>query len=149
MPTAQNILDRKGQDVATIAKSANVLEAATLMNQKRIGALVVSDGDRIVGIFTERDALHLMAREADLDVPLEDVMTANPVSIRADTTVGEAIRSMSSGGYRRLPIVDDEGRPVGTVKTSGILHYLVEHAPEAVYNLPPTPRPVTQEREGA
>lgn len=129
--------------------TVTVRAAMEQMRELREGSVLICRDEMLVGIFTERDALHLMAREADLDVPLEDVMTANPVSIRADTTVGEAIRSMSSGGYRRLPIVDDEGRPVGTVKTSGILHYLVEHAPEAVYNLPPTPRPVTQEREGA
>ncbi len=132
-----------------VAPGVTVRAVMEQMRDLREGSVLVCRDEILVGIFTERDALHLMAREADLDVPLEAVMTANPVSIRADTTVGEAIRSMSSGGYRRLPIVDDEGRPVGTVKTSGILHYLVEHAPEAVYNLPPTPRPVTQEREGA
>jgi hypothetical protein len=56
---------------------------------------------------------------------------------------------MSFGGYRRLPIVDDKGRPTGLLKVPGILHYLVEHFPNVVYNLPPTPHHSTQEREGA
>ena len=90
MPTAQNILDRKGSDVATIGKSCNVLEAATLMNQKHIGALVVRDGDRIVGIFTERDILNrVVAKEA---VPHEtivgDVMTSPMAVCRRDTRLG-------------------------------------------------------------
>ena len=63
--------------------------------------------------------------------------------------VGTAIRKMSLGGHRRLPIVDDQGRAVGLVKVSGILHYLVEHFPQTIYNLPPKPHPTTQEREGA
>ncbi|MCH8922061.1 MAG: CBS domain-containing protein [Planctomycetes bacterium] len=132
-----------------VAPSVTVRAAMEQMRDLREGSVLICRDEVLVGIFTERDALGLMAREADLDVPLEEVMTVDPVSIHASATVGEAIRSMSSGGYRRLPIVDDEGRPVGTVKTSGILNYLVEHVPEAVYNLPPTPRPVTQEREGA
>jgi len=132
-----------------VGPTVTVRAAMEQMRELREGSVLICRDEVLIGIFTERDALHLMAREADLDVPVEEVMTADPVSIHASATVGEAIRSMSRGGYRRLPIVDDEGHPVGTVITSGILHYLVEHAPEAVYNLPPTPRPVTQEREGA
>ena len=56
---------------------------------------------------------------------------------------------MAHGGYRRLPIVDDQGRPTGIIKVEGIMHYLVEHFPSTVYNLPPNPSVVQQEREGA
>ena len=51
-------------------------------------------------------------------------------------------------GTRRLPIVDAEGRPTGLVNIAGIIHWLVQHFPQAVYNLPPVPNPTTQEREG-
>jgi CBS domain-containing protein len=132
-----------------VAPTLSVRKAMDDMKACRSGSVLICRDEILVGIFTERDALKLMANSADLDVPLEEVMTTDPISIHAGATVGEAIGSMARGGYRRLPIVDKEGRPVGTVKISGILRYLVEHAPEAVYNLPPTPRPVTQEREGA
>jgi CBS domain-containing protein len=56
---------------------------------------------------------------------------------------------MVSGGYRHLPVVDEEGRPVGVLSVKQIMHYLVEHFPSTVYNLPPDPRVVPQEREGA
>lgn len=122
MPTAQNILDRKGQDVATIAKSANVLEAATLMNQKRIGALVVSDGDRIVGIFTERDILNrVVAKEA---VPHEtivgDVMTSPMVICRRNTRLAEIRVTMTTKRIRHLPIVED-GKLLGLVSAGDVL----------------------------
>ena len=132
-----------------VAPTVTVRAAMDQMKECREGCVLVCRDEVLVVIFTERDALGLIAREADLDVPLEEVMTVDPVSIREGATVGEAIGSMSRGGYRRLPIVDEAGRPVGMVKISGIIRYLVEHAPEAVYNLPPAPRPVTQEREGA
>ena len=122
MPTAQNILDRKGQDVATIAKSANVLEAATLMNQKRIGALVVRDGDRIVGIFTERDILNrVVAKEA---VPHEtivgDVMTSPMVICRRNTRLAEIRATMTTKRIRHLPVVED-GKLYGLVSAGDVL----------------------------
>ena len=72
-----------------------------------------------------------------------------PATIPATATVAEAIRSMAEGGYRHLPMVDQDGRPTGVVAVNGIVHYLVDHFPATVYNLPPNPRPTTKEREGA
>ena len=111
-------------------------------------ALICRDGI-LVGVFTERDALRLMASGADWDQPIEQVMVTEPVTITAESTVGGAIAKMSTGGYRRIPIVDEQNRPTGLVKVSGILHYLVQHFPEVVYTLPPTPHHTTQQREGA
>ena len=63
--------------------------------------------------------------------------------------MGEAIRVMAEGGYRHLPIVDSHGKPTGVVAVHGIVHYLVDHFPETVYNLPPDPKAAPREREGA
>ena len=90
-----------------------------------------------------------MASGADLDVRLEDVMIRNPVTIRRDESLGEALRVMSEGGYRRLPVVDSQGILVGVVKVTGIVDYLVEHFPNTVFNLPPEPDPIMAQREGA
>ena len=119
------------------------------MLEHRVSAVLICREGVLVGIFTERDALKLMADGADLDTPIERHMTTEPVTLSNVDTVGKAIAEMSSGGYRRLPIVDSGGDPLGLVKTSGILHYLVEHFPNVVYNLPPTPHHTTQHREGA
>lgn len=126
-----------------------VREVFRILREQQVGSLMVCHDGVLAGIFTERDALQLIASGADLDVPIESVMVTGLVTVRKSDTVGTAIRKMASGGYRRLPIVDESGRPVGMVKASGIVHYLVEHFPSAVYNLPPEPNPVTQEREGA
>ncbi len=114
------------------------------------GAILVCDDEEVLkGIFTERDALRLMAANSSLDRPVSEVMTGEPNTISSATTVGDSISQMSSGGYRRLPVIDDDGKPVGVVKTSSLVHYLVTHFPDVVYNLPPDPHHVTQEREGA
>jgi CBS domain-containing protein len=120
-----------------------------LLRAQRTGAVLICDGPRLVGILTERDALKLMARGANLESPVREVMSKDPTRLAADATVGEAIRVMSEGGYRHLPIVDDEGRPTGVVAVHGIVHYLVDHFPETVYNLPPNPKDSVRQREGA
>ena len=119
------------------------------MQDQRRGAVLVCRDDKLVGIFTERDALKLMASGANLDVPIDQAMTAEPETLSDSDTVGHAISRMSHGGYRRMPIVDAQGRPKGFVKVANILHFLVEHFPSVVYNLPPNPHHTTQTREGA
>ena len=118
-----------------------------LRERKRPSVLVCRDG-ALVGIFTERDALRVMADGRDLSLPIEQVMTVQPVTVRAGEKVGAAVQKMATGGYRRLPIVDDAGHPTGLVQVSGIVHYLVEHFPKTIYNLPPVAHPVMQQREG-
>ena len=119
-----------------------------LKSQEKESVLVCRDGI-LEGIFTERDALRLLAVGANLDVPVEQVMSVGPESISEHVTVGSAISKMAEGGFRHLPIVDDGARPVGLLKVASILHYLVQHFPKYIYNLPPKPHQATQEREGA
>ncbi|MCA9119626.1 MAG: CBS domain-containing protein [Planctomycetaceae bacterium] len=126
-----------------------VRETLHAMKEKRRSAVLVCKGEKLAGIFTERDALKLMEPGADLDVPVGQLMTSDPETIADSDTVGEAIGKMSRGGYRRLPMVDPEGRPKGFVTVASILHYLVGHFPAIVYNLPPNPHHSTQTREGA
>jgi len=109
--------------------------------------------DPAVGVFaprlTERDALRLLADGASLDMPVSEVMIRNPVTVHKNDTVSRAISLMSVGGFRRLPIVDDQGNVEGVLKVSGLLHYLVEHFPKIVHTLPPEPHYKTADREGA
>ena len=132
-----------------MAGSATLREALQTLKSQQTGSLLVCDGDRMIGIFTERDALRFMSQGTDLATPLEQVMTRDPVTLSQNDTVGQAIAKMSFGGYRRLPIVDSDGCASGIVKASGILRYLVDHFPDIVYNLPPEPHHSTTEREGA
>jgi CBS domain-containing protein len=102
-----------------------------------------------VGVFTERDALRLLADGTNLDSTVAETMTRNPVTIRKSDTVARAISLMSVGGFRRLPIIDEKGNIEGVLKVSGLLHYLVEHFPKVVYTLPPEPHHKVASREGA
>jgi CBS domain-containing protein len=76
-------------------------------------------------------------------------MTPDPVCVRAKDPIRLAVRHMERGGYRHLPVVDEAGRPVGMLSVKRIVHFLVEHFPATVYNLPPDANGVAAEREGA
>jgi len=136
------------QPLAT-GPDATLGEVLQLLRAQRTGALLICEGTTLVGIVTERDALRFMGEGKDLSTPARELMSAPPTTIRSDATVGAAIEMMSSGGYRHLPIVDAQGQPTGTLAVRGIVHYLVDHFPETVYNLPPNPDTSQSEREGA
>jgi CBS domain-containing protein len=120
-----------------------------LLKERSTGAVLLCENQRLVGIFTERDALRVLADDISLDQPVANVMSANPVTLRPKDTLGRAIVLMSSGGFRRLPIVDSHGKVLGLLKVSGVLRYLVEQFPKVIYTLPPTPHHHTNDRHGA
>ena len=90
-----------------------------------------------------------MAAGKEMDCPISEAMSRDPLTLPADASVGEAIQLMSERGYRRLPILSAEGVPIGIAGVHGIVHYLVDHFPETIYNLPPEPGVFPDEREGA
>ena len=105
-----------GQELLTAPASMTVAEAARLMRQRNVGAMMVVDADKLAGVFTERDALFRVVA-AGLDVgktPLSTVMTKNPQSIAPDRSFVQALAMMHEGRYRHLPVVEN-GRPVGMV----------------------------------
>lgn len=133
-----------------VLPSVAVGDAIAMMRARRCGCVLVSEGERLLGVFTERDVLkRVLAAGADLRTRIDAFMTANPVTIRPADSVGLVIRRMLDGGYRHLPVVDEDGRAAGVVSVKGLIHYFVEYFPTTVYNLPPVPGQVQQSREGA
>jgi CBS domain-containing protein len=136
--------------VRQVAPSQTVAEAVALMRQERVGCLLVCAADRVVGIFTERDLMRrILAPGKPLTLSVSECMTRDPVVVHPKEPIGAAVRHMEEGGYRHLPVVDEVGRPVGVLSVKRIVHYLVEHFPTTVYNLPPDPGAVPHEPEGA
>jgi CBS domain-containing protein len=127
-----------------------VAEAVEVMRRRRVGCVLVCQGDRLVGLFTERDLMRrVLAVGQPLTLPVSACMTPDPTTVHPKSTVGAAVRHMEVGGYRHLPVVDEAGRPVGVLSVKRIVHYLVEHFPSTVYNLPPDPGVFPLEAEGA
>lgn len=136
-----------------VTPASTVGEVIQLLRAQETGSVLVcdSDGGKPLGIFTERDALKCMATASSgvMDQPISAVMSTDLTTVHADTCMGEMIKLMSQGGYRHIPIVDADGKPTGMETVYGLVHYLVDHFPQTIYNLPPNPGSVPSEREGA
>ena len=145
-----------------VAPEASVGEVLQLLRAQHNGSVLICDNSatgsgKLLGIFTERDALRTMASvgssdssaDKHLDQPVSAVMSKDPVFLQEDTTVSAAIKTMSEGGFRHLPVLDEAGLPTGMATVYGIMHYLVDHFPQTIYNLPPEPSTGPSDREGA
>jgi CBS domain-containing protein len=127
-----------------------VAEAVALMKQHRVGCALVCRNEQLVGIFTERDLMRrVLAPGLPLTICLSACMTPGPVVVRPKDSVAAAVRHMEEGGYRHLPVVDEAGQPVGVLSVKRIVHYLAEHFPATIYNLPPDPSIYPLRAEGA
>jgi CBS domain-containing protein len=134
----------------SVEASQTVADAVYLMRQERVGCLLICQKERLIGIFTERDLMcRVLGVGKPLTAPMSEVMTANPVTVSPKDSIRTAIKKMQNGGYRHLPVVDEDNRPVGVISVKRIVNYLVEHYPSAVYNLPPDPSAITLQAEGA
>jgi CBS domain-containing protein len=127
-------------DPLCLSETATVHEAVQTMLANRQAGVLVTDGQgRLAGIFTERDVLTRVVGH-DLDARrtrLGEVMTRNPEALSAGDRVAYAIHCMSVAGYRTIPLVDGERRPLGVVTVTDVVRWLAGLFPEAVLNLRP------------
>ncbi len=111
-----------GQKPVTVVGSATVADAARMMRDQNVGAVLVTDGATLKGVFTERDALFrvLAAGREPASTKVADVMTKGPQTIHPDKPFVEALRLMLEGGFRHVPVVED-GRVLGMVSVRDAL----------------------------
>jgi len=118
--TIQSIIE--GQELVTAAAATTVMQAAQIMREANVGAIMVVDADRLVGVFTERDALfRVVAQGLDAHTAtMAEVMTRNPQTIAPDCQFAQALQMMHEGGFRHVPVVEGE-RLVGVVSARDAL----------------------------
>ncbi len=132
--------DLKRQPPVTVAPDATVARAAELMRKKKVSAVLVKKGAKLVGIFTERDLVsRAMAAKAWGRAPVKKFMTPNPETLRLGDPVAYALNQMSVGRYRHVPLVGKDGKPAGVISIRDIIDFIVELCPEEILNLPPRP----------
>jgi CBS domain-containing protein len=139
------------RDVVCVAPDTTVRTAVECMNSHRLGCVLVEENERLVGIFTERDVLtKIVGGNLDADATrMDSVMTRDPESLAPDDRVSFALNMMTVGGFRHIPLVDQDGRAAGVVSMRNVVDYMVELFRTEVMNLPPSPRQLLQTREGA
>ena len=113
------------------------MDAALLMNEHKVGSLVVTEGSRPIGMFTERDILQriVAARRDPATTRVADVMTTEVVCCRPETTIEEARAAMKNRRIRHLPVVDSRRQLFGLVSIGDINAYHLDSQDQTIYLL--------------
>ena len=144
MPTVRDLLGRKrargapgAGDVVATSPDDTVLAAAQLMSQRGIGGLVVRDGDRLAGIFTERDILRRVVggQRDPAATRVREVMTSPVLTVAPETEVAECRALFTDRRIRHLPVLDADGSVCGVVTSGDVLAFEADDARAAVAHL--------------
>ena len=118
-------------DPIVVAPEDTLGEVAEQMTAVNVGAVIVKDYGRMIGILTERDLLKAMAaRVHSSEARVRQWMTEDPLTATVDTDAEEAARLMLEHGFRHLPVVDENGRPVGLVGMRAVVSETFESTPD-------------------
>jgi CBS domain-containing protein len=128
------------QPAVTVDEETSIADSIRCMIDQGIGAVLVTRGGRAVGIFTERDVLkRVSSRGSDHGQPVSAVMTPDPECLDLDDGIGFALNRMIEGGFRHVPILDGDGRPVAVLSLREVVAFIVSLLPARMLNLPPAP----------
>ncbi len=146
--TLRDALSNRG---LIVDEEASLDEVIRLMREQRQGCALVTRERRLYGIFTERDVLmKVVGTRIDLErTPVRAFATHDPVTLPAEASVAYALNRMVFEGFRHVPLVDENGSPVGVVSMRDIIEYLSGLFNKDVLNLPPEPIVSFRRREGA
>ena len=127
MKTVQHVLQSKGRGVVTIQGEASVLEALELMARTEVGALVVTEGDEILGLLSERDYARkvILKGKRSPDTPVREIMATRVVCVDPGQTVEACMALMTEKRVRHLPVVE-EARLVGIVSIGDVVKTIIE-----------------------
>jgi CBS domain-containing protein len=113
-------------------------DAIRLMNDERIGAVLVMADGCLLGVFTERDVLKkVVGTTISLDTPVLELMTPDPSCLHQDDAIVFALKLMHEGGFRHVPLLDKQGRPVALASVKDVVEFVVGLFAKEVVNAPP------------
>ncbi|MDG1897449.1 MAG: CBS domain-containing protein [Fuerstiella sp.] len=138
--------------IVALDPTATVDDAVQTMIQNRMGAILIVDDNKLVGLFSERDVLTRVVAQGRIpaETPIVDVMTPDPECLCFDDEIVFALNKMTVGGFRHVPILDEDGAPTAVVSMRDVVDHIVSYYSNEVYNLPATPESrVSSTREGA
>ncbi|HFC09540.1 MAG TPA: CBS domain-containing protein [Chloroflexi bacterium] len=134
--TIRQLLKAKGHEVWAISPNATVYEALEMMADKDVGALLVMEGDRLVGIFSERDYARrcILRNRRSKETRVRELMTQDVITITPSTTIDEAMELMTRHRIRHLPVVEND-KVVGVVSIGDIVKTVIENQQHMISHL--------------
>jgi CBS domain-containing protein len=126
MKTVRDLLKQKGRDVWSVAPDSTVYEALQLMADRNIGALLVIETGRPVGIFSERDYARqvILKGKTSRDTPVRDIMTSKVVFVRPEQNIEECMALMTDKRFRHLPVLE-EGQLAGLLSIGDVVKAVI------------------------
>ncbi len=128
MTTVKQILQAKGYAIWSIAPDASVYDALKLMADKEIGALLVLEGEKVVGIISERDYARkvILKGKKSADTPVREIMTEHVLYVRSDQSIEECMALMTARHIRHLPVYEGD-RLIGVVSIGDVVKSIISH----------------------
>ncbi len=136
MKSVRQLLQAKGRNVHTIAPDARVFDALKLMADKDVGALVVTEGDRLAGIISERDYARkvILLGKSSQDIPVRDIMNGKVITVGLDQTVEECMAIMTGKRIRHLPVTEG-GRLAGVLSIGDLVKEVIAEQEQTIRQL--------------
>jgi CBS domain-containing protein len=134
----------------SLAAGSTVNDAIELLKKKEVSCLLVTKNSKLAGILTERDIVRkAIGMGKDMSkIRVEDIMTPDPESFEPDDSIAYIIHAMDAGGYRHIPVVDEQNVPIAIVSVKDIIGFIAEHFSQEVRNLPPKPMRSAGQQDG-
>ena len=131
------LLRHKGNEVLSLPSDASVYSAIEMMADRHVGALLVVDNNRLIGIISERDYARkiILKGRSSKDTFVREIMTPSPITVRCETTVDEAMRTMTENHIRHLPVVNSSGEISGVLSIGDLVKWIVSSQDEAIAHL--------------
>jgi len=131
------LLRNKGTNVYSVRSDASVLSAIQMLADRGIGALLVIDNGRLVGILSERDYARkvILKGRSSNTTTVGEIMTPSPITIRGDETVDHAMHLMTNNRIRHLPVVDSGGELTGVLSIGDVVNWIVTSQTQTIEQL--------------
>lgn len=136
MRTVQQMLEEKTYKLLSIAPTASVLDALKLMSEKDVGALVVLDGEKLIGIFSERDYARkvILFGKSSKDTAVSEIMTAKVVCVRPEQTAEECMSVMTTKRVRHLPVLSEK-KVIGVISIGDVVKAMIQDQQQTIEQL--------------
>ena len=134
--TVGSLFAGQDRDVWSVTPTATVFETLQILAEHNIGAIIVMDDNKLVGILSERDYARkvILAERSSHDTRVSEIMTAKPQTVSAAQTVDDCMKIMTDGGFRHLPVID-EGNVIGVVSMNDIVRAVVKNQASVIDDL--------------
>ncbi|OMP76119.1 MULTISPECIES: CBS domain-containing protein [Chitinophaga] len=137
MGTVRDILQVKGHAVYSIDPDSTVFDALSVLVDKNVGALIVLDNEKLLGIFSERDYARrvILKGRASRETLIREIMTEHPYSVTENDSIEDCMVKMTEKHIRHLPVIDHQNRLVGMISIGDVVKHVIDEQKYIINNL--------------